>query len=156
MSLSPQNTAFPSQHIRAEDSIGLSFIRVYNLWHRKIKIALNPLEITHPQFIVMAAVGYLTTQSVEVKQVDISIQSDIDVMTVSKIILNLENKRLLLRSPSAIDSRAKVVRLTTQGATILAEALQVVEAIDQEFFGGLATAQAGFNQQLLRLVDMNQ
>ncbi|EGO8595843.1 MarR family transcriptional regulator, partial [Enterococcus faecalis] len=92
-------------------SIGLSFIKVYNLWHKMIKEELNTINLTHPQFVVLASLGYLSQNNEEVNQVTISKQSDIDVMTVSTIIKNLEKSMLIMRKESKTDSRAKSVHL---------------------------------------------
>ncbi|MGO2962926.1 MAG: hypothetical protein ACTIDE_09990 [Carnobacterium maltaromaticum] len=40
-------------------SAGFSFIKVYNVWSRKIKLALKEIDLTHPQFIILTATGDL-------------------------------------------------------------------------------------------------
>jgi DNA-binding MarR family transcriptional regulator len=96
-------------------SIGLSFIKVFNLWHKQIKDHLKRIELTHPQFIVLASLGYLSQQRKEIDQVDISTQSDIDVMTTSTIVRNLEKSGLVNRKNSILDTRAKCIILTELG-----------------------------------------
>ena len=50
---------FPSHYKSdATQSIGLSFIKVYNLWHKKIKEQLKNINLTHPQFVVLASLGH--------------------------------------------------------------------------------------------------
>ncbi|EUJ30561.1 MarR family winged helix-turn-helix transcriptional regulator [Listeria grayi] len=99
---------FPS-HFRenADASIGFSFIRVYNLWHRKIKSELQKIELTHPQFVILATLGYLEQFNAEITQINISQNADMDVMTVSTILKNMENKQWIIRFPSEKDTRAK-------------------------------------------------
>nr|WP_222717956.1 MarR family winged helix-turn-helix transcriptional regulator [Listeria immobilis] len=111
--------------------------------------------MTHPQFIVMASTGYLQQTNKEVNQVDISKQSDIDVMTVSTIIRNLEKAQLLIRQSFSIDSRAKVIELTKAGEQLLSKALPLVEKVDTNFFEVLQSVQATFNSLLLQLVAEN-
>lgn len=137
-------------------AIGLSFIKVYNSWHQKIKEQLKTLELTHPQYIVLASLGYLAQSQQEVNQVDIARQSEIDVMTVSTIIRNLEKQYLIVRQPSSQDTRAKVVTLTENGQKVLNQALPLVESIDAEFFGVLGEQTELFNQLLLKLVNENE
>lgn len=143
---------FPSKYQDSSDhSIGFSFIRVYNIWHRQIKTALAKIGLTHPQFVVIASLGYLAQFDQEITQVNIAGTSDIDVMTVSTIIKNLEKKQLVKRTASIKDTRAKSVQLTTEGAEIMIKAMEIVEEIDQQFFGQLGNEQADFNQLLHRL-----
>ncbi len=79
----------------AANSLGFSFIKVYNAWHTLIKTKLRQYDLTHPQFIVLSTLAYLTQQNDEVNQVNISKHSDIDVMTVSVIIKTWKNQDLL-------------------------------------------------------------
>lgn len=133
-------------------SIGLLFVKVYNLWHKRIKDQLKSIELTHPQFIVLASLGYLSQQYNEVNQVDISKKSDMDVMTVSTIVRNLEKSGLVNRKNSIIDTRAKSIALTERGQKKLVEALPVVEKIDHDFFDSLGKDKNKFNKLLLQLI----
>lgn len=133
-------------------SIGLSFVKVYNLWHKRIKDQLKNIGLTHPQFIVLASLGYLSQQYNEVNQVDISKKSDMDVMTVSTIVRNLEKSGLVNRKNSIIDTRAKSIALTELGQKKLVAALPVVEKIDHDFFDSLGKDKNKFNKLLLQLI----
>ena len=135
----------------SEESIGLSFIKVYNLWHKQIKTQLRQLELTHPQFIVLASLGYLSQKDNEVNQVSISKNCDIDVMTVSTIVRNLEKMQLVIRENSINDTRSKIIRLTDLGQKKLAQSLPIVEEIDRYFFECLGKERTTFNQLLLQL-----
>lgn len=146
---------FPKKyHERSDNSVGFSFIRVYNIWHRRIKTALSEIGLTHPQFVVIASLGYLSQFNQEVTQVVIAEASDIDVMTVSTIIKNLEKKELVERMPSLRDSRAKTVQLTENGINVMQSAMEIVEEIDETFFGQLEDEKDDFNRLLLRLSEL--
>ncbi len=145
---------FPSKYAdNSEQSIGFSFIRVYNIWHRTIKTDLAEIGLTHPQFVVLASLGHLSQNDQEATQVVIADTSDIDVMTASTIIKNLEKKELVKRTPSVNDSRAKKVELTPDGLAIMQQALKIVEEIDLQFFGKLAEDRVSFNHMLHRLAE---
>ena len=147
---------FPSEFkAQSNKSIGLSFIKVYHLWHKKIKDELKSLNLTHPQFVVLASLGYLSQTEQEIFQVEIAKQADMDVMTVSTIIRNLEKAELIRRRESLVDTRAKAIKLTEAGSEILAKALPLVETIDKRFFEALESDQEIFNNFLLRLVESN-
>lgn len=108
--------------------------------------------MTHPQFIVLAALGYFSQQQQEIKQVMIAKQTEIDVMTFSTILKNSEKQQLILRSTSSQDSRAKYVRLTEKGQQVLAQALSLVEALEEEFIGILGDQGEQLNQLLIKLI----
>lgn len=137
------------------NSVGLSFIKVYNLWHKSIKRELSYLNLTHPQFVVLSSLGYLSQRNEEVNQVSISGLSDIDVMTTSTIIKNLEKANLVVRQESKKDTRAKSVKLTNEGEITLNKALPIVEKIDINFFGVLKSDKELFNAFLITLVEEN-
>ncbi|EGO9400005.1 MarR family winged helix-turn-helix transcriptional regulator [Enterococcus faecalis] len=134
-------------------SVGLSFIKVYNCWYKEIKNRLKKIGITHPQFVVLASLGYLSQYKEEINQVDVAKQSDMDVMTVSTVIKNLEKQTLLRREVSLSDTRAKVVKLTPKGWELLNQALPIVETIDKEFFGKLGSEEKELQRLLGLLVE---
>jgi MarR family transcriptional regulator, temperature-dependent positive regulator of motility len=71
---------------------------------------LEKQSITHPQFIVRATLAYLSQRSGEITQVIVSNKTNIDVMTISQILENLE-KSYIKCSCSIKDSRAKSIQL---------------------------------------------
>src|SRR5574337_34988 len=145
--------AFESKYAdNAGKSIGLSFIKAYNVWHRRIKSKLSDLGLTHPQFVVLASLGYLEKPQEEVKQIDIANNADIDVMTCSTIVRNLEKLALVYRCTSKQDTRAKVLSITDEVNQILSQALTLVEGVDTAFFSVLDDDQAVFNQLLQELI----
>ena len=85
-------------------------MRVYNKWHFTIKQALKESwNLTHPQFVVLASLAYLSQHDNEVTQVMISKLSGIDVMTVSQILSLLEKRGFVERKEHSRDTRAKAV-----------------------------------------------
>lgn len=78
----------------AEGSTGLLFIRVYNKWHILIKKELRKLDITHPQFVLLTALNYLSQSNDYVTQASIAKMADMDVMSTSQIIKGLEKKTI--------------------------------------------------------------
>lgn len=137
----------------ASGPVGRSFIRVYNLWHKRVKEALRGIGLTHPQYVVLASLGYLAQSGDEVSQVDIARNSDIDVMTVSTILRNLERDGLVTRRTSSDDQRAKTVQMTVSGRSSLKRALPLVEGIDADFLGRLGEDRTMFDTLLHRLME---
>ena len=134
-----------------QESTGLLFARVYNAWHGRVKKALQKVGLTHPQFIILTSLGYLELQQDLVTQVNLAAFSDMDVMTVSQVLKLLLKKGLVERREHPQDSRAKVVFLTDIGRERMNQALPIVEAIDQTYFGQLEEQLSVFNRLLIKL-----
>lgn len=140
----------------ADEAIGLQFIKVYNIWHNRIKSKLNEIELTHPQFIVLTSLGYLQLSKQEVTQVMVSATSEMDVMTVSQVLRILEKKGYIKRDSHSRDTRAKSLTLTKKGIAIMNQALPIVENIDQQIFGALGEQEAIFQQNLSYLIQLHE
>ena len=134
-----------------QESTGLLFARVYNAWHGRVKKALQKVGLTHPQFIILTSLGYLELQQDLVTQVNLAAFSDMDVMTVSQVLKLLLKKGLVERREHPQDSRAKVVFLTDAGRERMNQALPLIEAIDQTYFGQLEEQLSAFNRLLIKL-----
>ena len=126
-------------------------MRVYNKWHFIIKKELKKINLTHPQFVVLASLDSLSQNGNEVTQIMISKLSGIDVMTVSQILNLLEKYYFVKRKEHSRDTRAKAVTLNKKGEEILQKAIPLVEQIDEFFFGKLNNDEEEFKHFLIRL-----
>ena len=127
-------------------------MRVYNKWHSMIKQELKKMNLTHPQFVVLASLAYLSQNgNEEITQVMISKLAGIDVMTVSQILNLLEKNDFVKRKEHSRDTRAKAVILNKKGEEVLQKAVPLVEQIDEIFFGKLDTDEEQFKHFLARL-----
>lgn len=139
-----------------EDSPGYLLGQLTMLWQRKQKKVLDPLDLTHTQFVLLAALGWLSRTSNEVSQVDIARQSNADRMMVSKVLRTLEEKDFITRQGHETDTRAKIIRLTRSGEVVLQKALREIEHGDLEFFSVLETKLSSFNSKMLKLISENK
>lgn len=139
-----------------KDSPGYLLGQVTMLWQRKLKIVLDPLDLTQTQFVLLAALGWLSKKSNTVTQVDIANQSNADRMMVSKVLRTLEKKKFISRQEHKTDTRAKVIKLTNDGAKVLQKALTAVENADINFFSVLGNKLSSFNQSLANLTEQNK
>ena len=137
---------------RAEDSPGFLLWQVTNLWQREIRKALEKHDLTHPQFVLLASILWLTIHKQEVTQVLLSSHTKIDPMTTSTVLRTLEGKGLVTRREHATDTRAKCVALTPTGIKLAKKAVKTVEIFDNLFFSPLAEDTTMFNLNLLRLM----
>src|SRR6186713_891212 len=82
---------------------------------------LEPLGLTHPQYLVMLALWERSPRTVR----DIGAALYLDPATLSPLLKRLEAAGLLTRARSAADERALDVALTPAGAALRAEAEKV-------------------------------
>jgi DNA-binding MarR family transcriptional regulator len=138
------------------DSPGYLLGQLTMLWQRKLKKVLDPLNLTQTQFVLLAALGWLSKKNSAVTQVDIANQSNTDRMMVSKVLRTLEEKKFISRQEHPTDTRAKVIKLTNAGAKVLQKALTAVENADIEFFSVLGNNLPNFNQNMTYLTEQNK
>ncbi|MGA9637859.1 MarR family winged helix-turn-helix transcriptional regulator [Flavobacterium sp.] len=138
------------------DSPGYLLGQLTMLWQRKLKTVLDPLDLTQTQFVLLAALGWLSKKNNTVTQVDIANQSNADRMMVSKVLRTLEKKNFISRQEHQTDTRAKVIKLTNAGANVLQTALTVVENADKDFFSVLGNNLSLFNQNMFNVIEQNK
>ena len=126
-------------------------MRVYNKWHSMIKKELKKMNLTHPQFVVLASLAYLSQNDNEITQIMISKLAGIDVMTISQILSLLEKNDFVKRKEHSKDTRAKAVILSKKGEEVLQKAVPLVEQIDEIFFGKLDRDEKQFKHFLAKL-----
>jgi DNA-binding MarR family transcriptional regulator len=138
-----------SVHEGPEKSPGFLLWHISTSWRSSIEAVLKPLALTHPQFVVLATLGWLTKDGVRVTQAAIGKMAGLDPNTTSQIMRGLEIKKLIKRVPSS-DPRAKNPLLTTQGAKSLSLALPAVESADAQFFDALTMQETGVMIQIFQ------
>ena len=142
--------------ISPKDSPGYLLGQLTTQWQRTQKKVLDPLNLTQTQFVLMAALAWLSKTNEAVTQVDIAEQSNADRMMVSKVLRTLEEKQFISRHEHPTDTRAKVIKLSTAGAKVLQEALTAVENADIAFFSVLGDNLSVYNQHMWDLIESNK
>ncbi len=138
------------------ESPGYLLGQLTTLWQRKQKKVLDPLNLTQTQFILLTALGWLSRENDNVTQVDIANQGNADRMMVSKVLRTLETKKFISRQEHQTDTRAKVIKLTNEGAKVLQKALTAVENADIDFFSVLGEKLSSFNHNMVHLTEQNK
>ena len=139
-----------------KDSPGYLLGQLTMLWQRRLKKVLDPLDLTQTQFVLLAALGWLSKKSNSVTQVDIANQRNADRMMVSKVLRTLEEKGFITRQEHETDTRAKTIRLTTTGETVLQKAIIEVENADLDFFSTLDENLPLFNSSMAKIIHKNK
>lgn len=138
------------------ESPGYLLGQVTLLWQRKHKKVLDPLNLTQTQFVLLTALGWLSRENDTVTQVDIANQGNADRMMVSKVLRTLEEKKFINRQEHPTDTRAKVIKLTNEGAKVLQKALTAIENADIEFFSVIDNKLSSFNSNMKNLIEQNK
>lgn len=141
-----------SRFEQAEESPGFLLWQVTNLWQRQQRAALEPLGLTHVQFVLLASLAWLARRGDPVNQAQLAQHARTDVMMTSEVARVLEKKGLIQRAPHPFDTRAKCLTLTPQGEDKTKQALKIVEAVDATFFSLLPGGPASFVAQLRHLL----
>ncbi|MCB0556044.1 MAG: MarR family transcriptional regulator [Phaeodactylibacter sp.] len=137
---------------KPEDSSGFLLWQLSMLWQRRIREALSELKLTHTQFVLLAALGWLRQKSEAVTQKEVAEHARVDKMMVSKVLRSLESHGLIVREEHPVDTRAKVISLTPKGQQALQQALLLAEATDRHFFAPLQKELSDFNHLALQIL----
>lgn len=127
-----------SAHETPGQSPGFLLWQVSTTWRGSIELMLQSIQLTHPQFVILATLGWLTRNADPISQAALGKMANLDPNTVSQILKTLEKKGLIFKKPSS-DARAKNPLLTSKGASLLKKALPLVEKKDAEFFQKLSS-----------------
>ena len=133
------------------DSPGFLLWQTTMLWQRKIKKSLEPYDISHAQFVIMAVLLWFDKNKYDPTQTSIINWTKLDKMTVSQCIKKLVSQGLLTRVEHATDTRAKNVSLTSDGKTLILSLVPIVESIDVDFFKPLSPAD---NQSFIQTLNI--
>jgi DNA-binding MarR family transcriptional regulator len=109
---------------------------------------LEPLGLTHPQYLVMLALWEHAPVSVR----DLSTMLQLDPATLSPLLKRLESAGLLRRERNPHDERALAVELTAAGRALRRRALKVPPAIVERLGMGLDELQE-LQRRLNRVIE---
>jgi len=118
-------------------SPGFMLWRVTNQWQSLMRRTLVPFDLTHVQFVLLAAVSW-KPEPHGTTQIELAQRVRVDPMMVSQVLRALEAKELVERRVDPSDGRARRVSATAAGIERAQVANAAVEAADAEFFGGRA------------------
>ena len=137
-----------SEFAAEANSAGLMLWRVTNRWQTTQRAALAPCDLTHVQFVVLAALTHRPAEADDVSQRELADLASIDVMMASQVIRTLERKGLIARRPHPTDKRAQAISVTAAGVDAANDAVVRVERADTEFFATLPGDREQFVEQL--------
>ena len=104
-----------------EASPGFLMWRAALAWQRDIAAALEPVGLTHSQFVLLACTQWLEEHG----------------DGASQVLRRLERAGLVSRQPDPKDARARIVTMTAAGRDVGARATRLVEDADEAYFAAV-------------------
>ena len=123
-----------------EDSPGFLLWTITLDWQRRVTAALDPLGLTHVQFVLLASLHWLTMDPAGAppSQRQLAEHAGTDIAMTSTVLRVLERHKLIERRTDPSDARVRRLTPTRAGRELAVVAMKIVEAVDHDFF-----AQAG-------------
>ncbi|MBS1705274.1 MAG: winged helix DNA-binding protein [Armatimonadetes bacterium] len=121
-----------------------------NAWQRAVRKALEPLELTHAQFVVLASVQWLSKDAAMPTQADVCRFGALDENMTSQLVRVLSEKGFLTRCAQPGDKRAHGLRLTPSGMDLVELARAEVKPAAGKYFSKLNEDQLTQLTTLLR------
>jgi DNA-binding MarR family transcriptional regulator len=138
-----------------KESSGFLLWQVTQAWQRMITKELNKIDLTHAQFVLLAACDFLHTNGEAITQKKLADFTKSNIMVVSDVARTLEAKGFICRNKNPLDKREILLSPTEEGSIKIKIALPIVENIDEQFFTPIKHKQDSFNEVLLLLLSLN-
>ena len=131
-------------------SPGFLLWRVTNRWQRQLREKLEPLELTHVQYALLATLTQMESDG-PVTQRALADVAGTDPMMTSQVVRSLEEKGFLTREAHPTDGRARLLAPTKKGRRRAQSAIDAVQAVDRDFFESLGRHEDRFVKSLKKL-----
>ncbi len=122
-----------------------------NAWQRTLRSVLEPFDITHVQYIVLASIDLLRADGTSVCQAEVCRFCDMDENMVSQVLKALEAEGRITRTRNEDDKRARQPEVTEKGHALLNDVRKVLYPAIDQFFSVLAVDKADFTLMLQKL-----
>jgi len=123
--------------------------RVIKLLIKNKKHVLEKFGLTCSQFDILYAINYFSNIQTEIIQINLSEKANIDPMTTSTILRNLERKGFITRCRSTVNTRTVLVKLTDTGLSLLEEAFVQIKSSSRKIYEDIDRDR--LSSQLLKL-----
>lgn len=122
------------------EDVGYLIWRVSKYWQRGKHKILDEFGLTTSQMELLGAIYHMSIQQIEATQIILSQETEIDPMTTSTILRNLERKGLISRRESTTDTRARIVEATEAGNDLFTKAIIKVKKEQARLFENMDTS----------------
>jgi len=114
-------------------------VHIAQRWQRRLEKALQPVGLTHLQFILLATIDWLERAGEVPSQARLANFTLFDRMMISKVLALLTEKGLIARDRHPTVVKAKRVDLTAAGRRALAQARPLWAETERRYFGQIGT-----------------
>lgn len=135
-----------------DQSTAYLIVRLANAHQRRINNDFSPLGLTYSQFILLSGIYWLEYKDKETTQVALGDLVKFDKSTVSSVLKTLIAKKLVARREHPVDTRAKILKLTPGGISLLEKSLPIVNTADKELYQDKGIDLALLNETLSKLL----
>lgn len=117
-----------------EALLGYRLWQVHYAWHRHVERHLGAIDLTHLQYVLLAATSHLLSDHQPPTQIRLAKFTRLEKMMVSKNLRALERQGLIARNPHPTNPRANEIGLTAKGWRVLERAFAAAIAAHASFF----------------------
>ncbi|GAB2855569.1 MarR family transcriptional regulator [Lentzea nigeriaca] len=117
-------------------------------WRTAVDRALDPLGLTHAQYVVLASLLALDRPS----QRELADHTGLEALYVSKLARALEASGLISRTRDAVDTRTVRLELTARGRSTVEPAVALVSSLLDRLLEPLGERTAAFSRELTALL----
>ncbi|HEY3917570.1 MAG TPA: hypothetical protein VGL83_07240 [Stellaceae bacterium] len=110
-------------------------MHVAQRWQRRLEKALEPVGLTHLQFILLATIDWLERSGEVPSQARLANFTLFDRVMISKVLALLAQKGLIARDTHPTVAKGKRVDLTAAGRHALARARPLWAETEERYFG---------------------
>ncbi len=123
-----------SKSTEPNDDVSFLIWRIMKHWQRGKQRLLDEFGITGSQMELLGALCHMAENKIEATQIILSQETEIDPMTTSTILRNLQKKGLISRRESTTDTRARIVEVTDEGVALFYRAKAKIRERQEELF----------------------
>ncbi|MDU1906463.1 MAG: MarR family transcriptional regulator [Dysgonomonas sp.] len=123
--------------------------KVTRLLVKKKKAILDKFELTCTQFEILAAIYQISKENNEVIQINLSEKTQIDPMTTSTVLRNLQKRGLIKRERGLVNTRTVEVKITQAGKLLYNQAQKEIDKMRIDIYQDIDQSQ--LSSQLLKL-----
>ncbi|NGY58278.1 MarR family transcriptional regulator [Lentzea sp. NEAU-D13] len=132
----------------AEPTPGHLVWRLAMKWRTAVDRALDPLELTHAQYVVLSSLLALDRPS----QRELADHTGLEPLYVSKLARSLEASGFISRARDAVDTRTVRLALTPHGRSTVEPAVALVRSLLDRLLEPLGERTAAFSRELTALL----
>ena len=115
--------------------------------------AMKPLGITRSQWWVLSQLSRYPREGM--LQTELARDLDVGKVTVGGLIDRLAAAGYVVRTPDAVDRRAKRIQITDQGRVVLKQMVAVGQRLNRTILEGLSAAEIEQTEQILSVMKDN-